>query len=430
MTRNGKTTLAAALLLAACQTTQASYEAPLRAGGALPASSAGVTTVDVAVDEDGFRHEGHSYRLQDLAPSARPPASTDEAGLWLITDKAEGQIRYFGRRVRDPELERYVGDIVCKLADKHCAGVRTYIMRVPALNASMMPNGTMQVWTGLLLRTRNEAQLASVLGHEIGHYLRRHTVQRFRAIRDTSGALVFLRLAAAAAGVAPLGDLAALIATGQLQAYNREHEREADGYGLLLLFRNSYDTREAHKLWQTVIDESAADPDGRLRDPFTASHPPREERRDVLSALGDRLVANIASPELGADRYWQIIGPRRGVWLRDEVERGDLERSSGLFDDMLAAGDPNPAEILYFKGELHRLRDDDGDAEAALALYDDAVAAAGTAPADLHRSRGLLLNRAGDTAAAAAAFRRYLGSAPDASDRLIVEDMIRRLETT
>ena len=54
------------------------------------------------------------------------------------------------------------------------------LVRTPYFNASMAPNGMMQVWSGLLLRVDNEAQLAAVLGHEIGHYLARHSVERLR----------------------------------------------------------------------------------------------------------------------------------------------------------------------------------------------------------------------------------------------------------
>jgi predicted Zn-dependent protease len=52
----------------------------------------------------------------------------------------------------------------------------------------------MQVWTGLLLRTKNEDQLAYVLGHEIGHYQRRHTLQQWRDLRKKSTTAAILGL--------------------------------------------------------------------------------------------------------------------------------------------------------------------------------------------------------------------------------------------
>ena len=80
----------------------------------------------------------------------------------------------------DLKLHAYVEDIACRLGASHCPDIRVHIVRTPWFNASMAPNGMMQVWSGLLLRADNEAQLAAVLGHEIGHYISRHSVERLR----------------------------------------------------------------------------------------------------------------------------------------------------------------------------------------------------------------------------------------------------------
>ena len=86
----------------------------------------------------------------------------------------------------------------------------TGITRNPAFfNASMAPNGYMEVWSGLLLRAEDEAQLAFVLGHEIGHYRERHTLATLRAIRGRAGAAMVFSIIAAGAGVGIIGDIAA-----------------------------------------------------------------------------------------------------------------------------------------------------------------------------------------------------------------------------
>ena len=51
-------------------------------------------------------------------------------------------------------------------------------MNAPHFNAGMFPNGLMLVNTGFLLRIQSEAQLAAVLGHEVGHYVKRHGMKR------------------------------------------------------------------------------------------------------------------------------------------------------------------------------------------------------------------------------------------------------------
>lgn len=76
----------------------------------------------------------------------------------------------------------------------------------------MAPNGYMEIWTGLMLRAQNEAQLAYVIGHEIGHYQERHSLERWRAVRNTTTALAFVRIAASAAGTGYAGDIATFAA--------------------------------------------------------------------------------------------------------------------------------------------------------------------------------------------------------------------------
>ena len=99
---------------------------------------------------------------------ARPALETDEGGLWGMMDREETRLRRSPFVVRDAELNKYLQDLVCRLGGDHCPDIRVHVVRTPLFNATMAPNGMMQVWTGLLLRAENEAQLAAILGHEIG----------------------------------------------------------------------------------------------------------------------------------------------------------------------------------------------------------------------------------------------------------------------
>ena len=117
---------------------------------------------------------------------ARPELESDEGGLWAMMDREERRLRRSPFALRDARLQAYVQGIACRLAGEHCPDVRVHLVRTPYFNASMAPNGMMQVWTGLLLRVDNEAQLAAVLGHEIGHYLARHAVETLRDAKSRS----------------------------------------------------------------------------------------------------------------------------------------------------------------------------------------------------------------------------------------------------
>ena len=64
--------------------------------------------------------------------------------------------------------------------------MRIYLVRVPEFNAMMFPTGFSVVFSGLLLRMRNEAQLAGVIAHEAGHFLRRHMIRQWRDMKRKS----------------------------------------------------------------------------------------------------------------------------------------------------------------------------------------------------------------------------------------------------
>jgi predicted Zn-dependent protease len=124
----------------------------------------------------------------------RPDTASDEGGLWAMMDREETKLRRSPFSLRGPELHARVQDVACRLAADPCPDIRVHLVRTPFFNASMAPNGMMQVWSGLLLRVDNEAQLAAVLGHEIGHYLERHSLERLRAAKSGSAVGQFLGL--------------------------------------------------------------------------------------------------------------------------------------------------------------------------------------------------------------------------------------------
>ena len=124
-----------------------------------------------------------------------------------MMDREESRLRLSPFTLRDAQFTAYIQDIACRLGGEHCPDIRVYLMRTPFFNASMAPNGMMQVWTGLLLRVENEAQLAAVLGHEIGHYVARHSVDQLREAalaqrRRTNHGLVRMGRAGRQLGVA------------------------------------------------------------------------------------------------------------------------------------------------------------------------------------------------------------------------------------
>ena len=363
--------------------------------------------------------------LPDATPGMQPALDSDEAGLWMFMDEVEQGLRTSGRTITDPDLNRYVRRIVCRLAPAHCADLRIYIVETPYFNAAMAPNGFMQVWTGLLLRAQNEAQLAYVLGHEIGHYQRRHTVQQWRVIRNTTSALAFIDLATSAAGHGYAGDLSVLVALAGIMAYSRDMERESDDIGITLMAEAGYDPREAPKIWRALEAEreAAGDSDAFI---FFATHPNIKERIRTLEAQAERLVQARGAGEQGQDAYLDATSAFRAKWLRDELRQRNLAASAVVLDHLLSGGN-RPGELHYYWGELYRLRGHDGDLENSLECYERA-ASSEDAPPVVYRDMGLVHWKLGNEKSARENFKAYLEQSPRASDHAMVRAYLRELE--
>lgn len=346
----------------------------------------------------------------------RPELETDEGGLWAMMDREEKKLRRSPFVIRDEKLNTYLQDMVCRLGGEHCADVRVHVVRTPLFNASMAPNGMLQVWSGLLLRVENEAQLAAVIGHEIGHYLERHSLSRLRDARNRAAFGQFLGIFGAVGALAQLGMLAGAF------AYSREHEIQADRVGMQLMLRAGYQGKEAAAVWHNLLGELKVQGGESVgqRSPMMATHPPVESRRDDLLALAGQQV----SGHVGAESYAATILPHRMEWLMDEVKRGQYEESLVLFD-RLASG-PGSSQVRFARAEVFRNRAAPGDLERSLS--DLTSVTTGAEPViEGYRSLGLVYRQLQRVPQARQAFENYLKRMPDAADAGLIASYLSEL---
>lgn len=348
---------------------------------------------------------------QPPARFSRPDLASDEGGLWALMDREETRMRRSPFRIRDAGLESYLREITCRLAGAHCDDIRTYALRAPFFNAAMAPNGMMLVWSGLLLRTENEAQLAAVIGHEIGHYLQRHSVDRLRDARSRAAFGHFMGMF----GV--VGLVGSLAAAAGAMAYSRDHEREADRIGVMLMHQAGYDTRAAALVWSNLLDELTANPnaDPSKNSVLFATHPPSDERRQTL----EKLAAGSPSGNQGAEAFKERVAAIRPMMLEDEIKRMRYAESIALITRLMRAN-AQDALLLHYRGEAHRLRLEAGDAEAALRDFEASLQMA--APqAITHRSLGYLYRTMGHPTKSNDHFNQYLSLAPQAPDAELIK---------
>ncbi len=350
------------------------------------------------------------------------PADALERGLWLEMAEYERSLKISQQVISDPTLNVYLRDVLCRTVGPECNQVRLYILRSPEFNATMAPNGVMTVWSGLLLRVQNEAQLAAVLGHEFAHFKRRHSLQQFRRTKSSTNAASWLSFAPI------IGSLASFALLESIFDFSREQEEEADIDSLRLMAAARYDTAQAPLIWEQLLDERDATLEARGRKKekrktnagMFNTHPTSQARIEYLRAA--MAAAGRLDGATDEKRYRATMAAWWPQFLDDQLKTNDQGGSLFLIDNIEKAGGWSPW-IAYARAEFHRRRSSAGDIEVAIGHYSDAIARGGDLP-ELWRGRGFALRKAGRTDDALADLREYLGRKPDASDRAMVSALV------
>ncbi len=352
---------------------------------------------------------------------AYQPQGVDEIGLWKEMDEDERVLANSPILIRDEALNAYVRSVLCAtVGAERCKAARLYILRTPLFNASMAPNGTVRVFSGLLLRVRSEAELGAVLGHEFGHFEQRHSLARFKARRSGTDLLSW---AAILASMAPYAGGAYNFQTlqisvyGRLARFSRDEEREADLHGIGYLNGSALRPQAASVVWQNVMTEAERSAMARGqahprfdRIPFLASHPSDAERAATMAALA---VPEGATRDDGAARYAAALAPWLPLFLDDQIKLNDFGASDYLIGMLGEHGATAPLWVA--RGDLYRARGYPRDLVSAAEFYANAAALDPTLP-EAQRGLGLALFKTGRRSQGVAALRRYLQLKPDAPD--------------
>ncbi len=233
----------------------------------------------------------------------------------------------------DPALAAYVdslGQVI--LAHSHLRRPNTpkefretpFVFRVldsPVVNAFALPGGYVYVTRGLLAHLNNEAQLAVVLGHEIGHVAARHASQRAFELQLGQVAL----LGGAVLGQEVLGlpggdvlQLGGAVAQLLFLKYSRDDERESDRLGVEYAVRAGYDAAEAAAFFQSL--KRLGEQSGASLPSFLSTHPDPGEREQSIRALTARWMQEVGS----ASRVNQAVYYTRikGIVLGEDPRQG------------------------------------------------------------------------------------------------------------
>lgn len=401
-----------------------SRRALLGAGGALTAASVTGTASARVPPRDMVPLIGPGYRAVDQ----------DEKGLWQLMERVEEEVSGSNLLIKDSALTRYLGTLIGNVGGPAARDMRIYLARIPEFNAMMFPTGFTIVFSGLLLRMRNEAQLAGVIAHESAHFLRKHQIRQWRDMRRKTDIFSYMAMGAGIAGGMTgtyMGDLYQLAQLGtilSLLKYNRTLEAEADAMGVRLLADAGYDPMAMSETWEQLIAELdlSAKYRRKKRDrdfAIFSTHPSPDSRMADLRISAAEVRQTGKSYDAHRNRYLGALASLRPTLLDDQVKLNDPGASQYVIQTL--ARDGWNGLLRFYEAEIWRLRNSQSQGDEARAAQSYAAAVAyPDAPADAWRWHGIMLLKQGRSMEARAAFARYLQLAPDAPDAPLVRQMM------
>jgi predicted Zn-dependent protease len=354
-----------------------------------------------------------------IPPGYVPDEARDEQGIWMEMLEYEEMLKKSPLLVRDPGLNIYLRTVTCEVAGDYCPDIRIYLVRNPGFNASMTSTGMMQVWTGLLVRVSSSDELAAVIGHEIAHYTRLHTLERFRSAKAKLAAGSVFDIAMVLATGVSVG-AGQLVAVMSLLAYSRDQEAEADLLGARMVAEAGMDPHASYRVWHTVIEEEKAAAVKR-EDPgiFSQTHPESEERARDLEAYVTEKYGPVDATLADTERHVAALNDHYLFLMEDQLDTNRFGRTEDMLTRHLKIG-INESLVHFFHGEMYRQRGQEGDRELAAASYLKSIEL-GSPPPEAYKNLGYLSLKDKDMARAREHFRKYLELDPDASDRAMIE---------
>ena len=237
----------------------------------------------------------------------------------------------------NPAVQDYVNALGQKLAaQSHRANLQWHftVLDSPEINAFALPGGYVYVTRGIMVYLESEADLAGVIGHEIGHVTARHGAQR--ATRQQSAGLgVFAASVLGAVlesqGVSGAGQLAGqvsqTVAAGYIASYGRDQELQADGLGAEYLARTHYDPHNMVDVITVLKNQErfAADQakaEGRsapARADWLASHPSNDQRLNTITQLASQYKDQAGYADEGRARYLKVV---QGMHFGESADQG------------------------------------------------------------------------------------------------------------
>jgi predicted Zn-dependent protease len=275
-----------------------------------------------------------------LAPMgcARNPV-TGKNELSLVSESQEiqmgkeaaAQVQQSIGYYNDPALQAYVSGIGMKMAkasERPNLPWEFHVVNDASVNAFALPGGFIFVTRGLMTAINDEAELATVVGHEIGHVTNRHSVQQM-----SKAELAQIGLVAGSILSSDIAKMAGLASQGLsllFLKYSRDAENQADKAGFRYALNANYNVSEMANVFQTLDRMSQTSGGGKLPE-WLSTHPDPGTRVQNTEQRLDTLSRSLANTITNRDVYLQHIA---GLTYGEDPRQGFFEGSTFYHPDL------------------------------------------------------------------------------------------------
>lgn len=311
---------------------------------------------------------------------------TGQNELRLVSEREEieigkknygpGQQQAGGEFILDPALTGYVRGVfsrITQVSERPNLPYELVIANDSTPNAWAMPGGKLVIHRGLLTELKSEAELAAVLSHEVVHAAARHSARQMES-SVLIGIGVAVLSAAADSKHSGVVDLATGVGAGLINLkFSRDHELEADRYGMNYMARAGYDPQAAVSMQQTLLRLAGEKRPGWLEG-LLATHPPSQERVDANRATAQSLPGDYRNDD---SAFRAALAPLLKLKpAYDAHDKGMKALAAKKPEEALTAANQaiklEPREALFY-ALRGKAREQLGAAKEAEADYDEAL---------------------------------------------------------
>src|SRR5215210_5596348 len=260
---------------------------------------------------------------------ARNPV-TGKSELSLVSESQEIQMGQQASKevaqtiglYKDQAVQAYVADLGKRMAaasERPNLPWEFHVVDDASVNAFALPGGFIYVTRGLMSSINDEAELATVVGHEIGHVTNRHSVQQISKAQLAQLGLGIGSILSS--DIAKFGQLAGAGLSILFLKYSRDAENQADQAGFRYALDQNYDVREMSKVFETLDRLSQTAGGGKLPE-WLATHPSPGNRIEHIDKMLD--TTNLDQRKLIADRegYLRHV---QGMTFGEDPRQGYFE---------------------------------------------------------------------------------------------------------